>query len=146
MRRALRGTHLALVLALTASVLVQAVLAGQFISGMSAAVGTHGAVGGVLELAGLVLFVVAIAHRLSGERSRTLLWGSLGLALAIEAQAALGWAPGAAPTAVHVPLGVAIFAGAVALSVAMLRGRRARPDAGRSHVGSSDAVDRQPTP
>jgi len=54
-------------------------------------------------------------HRIAGERSRIALWGSGALALALQLQAGLGWAPGALPTAIHVPLGVCIFAGATAL-------------------------------
>lgn len=121
MRRALRIVHIGLVLLVTAAVLVQAALAGQFVSGLSNALPTHGAVGGMLELAALLLLIIAIAHRFAGERSRTVLIGSILLAVALEVQAMLGWAPGAFPTAVHVPLGVAIFAVAVALSTAMVR-------------------------
>lgn len=101
---------------MTLAVFVQAVLAGQFVSGLSDQLGLHGAVGGLLELTGLVLLLVAIAHRIAGERSRGALWGSVALAVALQVQAGLGWAPGALPTAIHVPLGVGIFAGAVALS------------------------------
>jgi hypothetical protein len=101
--------------------LTQAVLAGQFISGVRNAIPAHGAVGGLLELTSLVLLIVAIAHRVAGERSRVALAGSLTLAVALNAQAALGWMPGAVPTAVHVPLGVGIFAGAVALLIALVR-------------------------
>jgi len=121
MRRALRIIHVGLVLLVTAAVLVQAALAGQFVSGMSNALPAHGAVGGVLELVALLLLITAIAHRFSGERTPGVLSGSIMLALAVEVQAGLGWAPGAVPTAVHVPLGVAIFAGAVALSAVMVR-------------------------
>jgi hypothetical protein len=116
MRALLSGVHRTLVHIVTMAVLVQAVLAGQFVSGVSDRLGTHGAIGGVLELTGLLLLVVAIAHRIAGERSRIALWGSVALALALQLQAGLGWAPGALPTAIHVPLGVCIFAGATALS------------------------------
>jgi hypothetical protein len=121
MRRAIRVVHVSLVLLITLAVLTQAVLAGQFIGGVSNAIPVHGAVGGVLELAALVLLVVAIAHRAAGERSRVALIGSVSLALALTVQAGLGWAPGAIPTAVHVPLGVCIFAGSLVLSIALTR-------------------------
>jgi hypothetical protein len=121
MRRVIRTLHVSLVVLVTAGVLVQATLAGQFISGTSDALGLHGAVGGLLELAALVLLVVAIAHRVIGERSRVALIGSVALALGLTVQAGLGWAPGEVPTAVHVPLGVCIFAGSLLLSVAMRR-------------------------
>lgn len=115
-RAVVRPVHTGLIHLITLGVLLQAVLAGQFISGASAQLGTHGAVAGLLELLALVLLLVAIAHRLLGERSRVALWGSVGLAVALQLQAALGWAPGAVPTAIHVPLGVCTFAGALALS------------------------------
>jgi hypothetical protein len=144
MRRPLRTIHVGLVLLVTAAVLVQAALAGQFVSGLSNALPAHGAVGGVLELIAPLLLVTAIAHRLSGERAPGVLSGSIVLALAVEVQAGLGWAPGAVPTAVHVPLGVAIFAGAVALSTVMVRtvaatrrsgGHHATPVGARAGVG-----------
>jgi hypothetical protein len=121
MRRTLRIVHVGLVLVITTAVLVQAALAGQFVSDLSNALPIHGAVGGMLELLGLLLLIVAIAHRFAGERTRAVLAGSIVLAVALEAQAALGWAPGALPTAIHVPLGVAIFAIAVGLSTVMVR-------------------------
>jgi len=120
-RRAVRGVQIGLVGLITLGVLSQAVLAGQFISGVSNAIPAHGAVGGLLELTGLLLLVVAVVHRAVGERSRVALAGSVVLALAINVQAWLGWAPGAVPTAVHVPLGVGILAGALALLVALVR-------------------------
>lgn len=123
MRRAVRVLHVCLVGLITLGVLTQAVLAGQFISGVSDAIPAHGAVGGVLELAALLLLVVAIGHRVVGERSRVALVGSVVLALALNVQAGLGWAPGAIPTAVHVPLGVSIFAGALSLFVTLVRRR-----------------------
>jgi hypothetical protein len=121
MRRAVRVLHVSLVAVITAGVLTQAVLAGQFVSGASDALPAHGAVGAVLELAALVLLLTAVVHRLLGERSRAALIGSVSLALALTLQAGLGWAPGEIPTAVHVPLGVCIFAGSVLLSLAMTR-------------------------
>lgn len=121
MRALIRPVHRGLVYVLTLGVLVQAVLAGQFISGTSDQLAAHGAVGGVLELLSLVLLLVAVAHRLLGERSRSALWGSIGLALALQLQAGLGWAPGAVPTSIHVPFGTATFAGAVMLSAAVGR-------------------------
>lgn len=116
MRAFLRPVHLGLVHLITLGVLTQAVLAGQFISGTSDQLGTHIAVAGLLELAALVVLVVAVVHRLVGERSRLALWGSIALALTIEIQAVLGYLPGTVPTSIHVPLGVCTFAGAVALS------------------------------
>ena len=135
MRRAIRVVHVLLVGLITLAVLTQAVLAGQFVSGVSNAVPAHGAVGGVLELAAMVLLLVVIAHRVAGERSRVTLFGSVALALAITVQAGLGWAPGAVPTAVHVPLGVCIFAGSLLLSIAMIR---RRSDAARRTMAAAE--------
>jgi hypothetical protein len=135
-RRVLRPVHVTLVGLITLGVLTQAVLAGQFISGTSNAIPAHGAVGGLLELTGLLLLIVAIAHRIGGERSRLALVGSLTLAIAINVQAVLGWMPGAVPTAVHVPLGVGIFAGAVALFAALVRRRTVRVPASSSAPAS----------
>jgi hypothetical protein len=127
MRTALRATHAGLIHVITVGVLTQAVLAGQFISGVSNAIPAHGAVGGVLELGGLLLLLVAIAHRISGERSRAALIGSVVLATALQVQAGLGWAPGQIPTAIHVPLGVCVFAGTLFMSVTITRALRVRP-------------------
>ena len=135
MRAILRPIHRGLVHLITLGVLAQAIVAGQFISGASDQLGTHGAVGGTLELAGLALLLLAVAHRLAGERSRVALWGSLALGLALQIQAALGWMPGAVPTAVHVPLGVCIFAGALGLSATIGR-----------HLGDPHDTEHHPQP
>jgi heme A synthase len=83
----------------------------------------------------MVLLNVAIAHRVAGERSRVALFGSVVLALTITVQAGLGWAPGAVPTAVHVPLGVCIFAGSLLLSIALIR---RRSDAARRAMAAAE--------
>lgn len=142
MRAIIRPVHRGLIHLITAGVLLQAVLAGQFISGASDQLGLHGAVGGLLELAALLLLLVAIAHRLFGERSPLALWGSVAISLALQVQAVLGWAPGAVPTSVHVPLGVCIFAGAVALSATVGRRFGAAHDLGQQH----DVRHGTPTP
>jgi hypothetical protein len=121
MRTIVRPAHRGLVYLITLGVLIQAILAGQFVSGASDQLGTHGAVGGTLELAGLVLLLIAAAHRLFGEGSRLALWGSVALGVALQVQAALGWMPGAVATSIHVPLGVFIFAGALGLSATIGR-------------------------
>lgn len=121
MRTALRRTHAGLVHLVTLGVLTQAVLAGQFISGMSNALPWHTAVAAVLELLAVLLLLVAIAHRVSGERSRVALAGSIALALAVMVQATLGHIPGQVATAIHVPLGVCVFAATILMSVAMTR-------------------------
>lgn len=133
MRAILAPVHRWLIHLITLGVLTQAILAGQFISGASDQLGVHGAVGGALELGALILLLLAIAHRLFGERSRLALWGSIALSLALQVQAVLGWAPGAMPTAIHVPLGVCIFAGAVGLSATVGRHLGAIRDPARQH-------------
>jgi hypothetical protein len=120
-RAAVAPIHRWLVYVVTLAVLCQAVLAGQFVSGLNNMLGAHGALGGVLELLGLVLVGVAVVHRIAGEPSRIALWGSMALGVALQVQAALGWASLPVATAIHVPLGVCIFAGAVGLTVAIGR-------------------------
>lgn len=142
MRAILRPLHRGLVHLVTLGVLLQAVLAGQFISGSSDQLGLHGAVGGILELLGLVLLLLALVHRLFGERSRLALWGSVGLAVALQVQAGLGWAPGAVPTSIHVPLGMCVFAGAVALSASIGRHLGTDDHGRRGDHLPSDAVPR----
>lgn len=125
--------HRGLVYLITVAVFVQAVLAGQFVSGLSNATGLHGAVAGVLEGLAVLLVVVAIGHWIAGSRSSVALFGSLALAFALECQAILGWMPGQVPTAVHVPLGVCIFAGALGLSIVIGRSVGQAPASSTEH-------------
>lgn len=109
------------------AVAIQAVLAGQFISGLAPLVVIHGVVGTVLELVGLALAVAAIVQRRRSDNRSGRSLAALLLGLALLVQSGLGHAPGAVPTAVHVPLGVAIFAWATVLALAPHRPPRSHP-------------------
>jgi hypothetical protein len=110
-----------LVWATAVGILLQAVSAGQFISGLSNAVGVHAIVGSLLEAIGFVLVVAAVADRRTRRHCRGRWLAALLLGVALLIQASLGHAPGAVPTAMHVPLGVALFAWATVLAIAFAR-------------------------
>jgi hypothetical protein len=112
-------TLTSLVWATAVGILLQAVSAGQFISGLTNALGVHSIVGTVLEVIGLALVVAAGVDRRTRRHCRGRWLAALLLGVALLVQAGLGHAPGAVPTAVHVPLGVALFAGATVLAIAL---------------------------
>lgn len=111
---------------MTAGIAAQAVLAGQFISGLADLQWLHLIVGSVLELLALVLFVVVLAAGWTSRQHRGLWLSTLLLSLAVLTQAGLGHAPGALPTAIHVPLGAALLAWSLGLSAALPRRPAAR--------------------
>ncbi|MDP9867130.1 MULTISPECIES: hypothetical protein [Streptosporangium] len=94
------------------AVLVQAVTAGQLLSGGAA--GAHGAGAAAVHLLGLAQLVVAVLLWRPGRGPGRPALASLVLLLAGFAQSALG---GAGGTALHVPLGMALFGGVVAMTV-----------------------------
>lgn len=100
-------------------VLVEAVLAGQFLTGTGGR-GTHRLIG---EAMGLVALTVAAA----GYRLRTVdrdrWWLSLALVIMVIAQTGLGFAGRNSTTAaaLHVPLGVATFGAALVAALPRLR-------------------------
>jgi len=105
--------------ALAALVLVQAVLAGQFLTGEGGR-DMHRLIG---EALGLVALVVAAAgHRLrTVDRDRW--WLGIALVLMVVAQTGLGFAGRDATTAaaLHVPLGVVTFGAALVAALPKLR-------------------------
>lgn len=105
--------------ALALLVLVQAVLAGQFLTGEGGR-SAHRLIG---EALGLVALVVAAAgYRLRGvDRDRW--WLGLALVAMVVAQTGLGFAGRDAATAaaLHVPLGVATFGAALVAALPRLR-------------------------
>lgn len=111
-----------LVWLITAGIAVQAVLAGQFVSGLRDLRGAHAGVANALDVASWLLILVALLAREAPGAYRL---GALLLGVAVHVQAILGYAPGAVPTALHVPFGVLLFAGAASLS-ATVRPRRGR--------------------
>lgn len=110
-----------LVWAIAIGILLQAVTAGQFLSGLSNVVGVHSAVGTLLELVGFVLVIVAAVDRRTRRNCREGWLAALLLGIAVMVQAGLGHAPGTVPTAIHVPVGVTLFAWATVLAIALAR-------------------------
>ena len=105
--------------ALALLVLVQAVLAGQFLTGEEGR-GLHRVVG---EMSALVAIAAAAAgYRLrSAERDRW--WVALVLVVMVVAQTGLGFAgrDSTVAAALHVPLGVATFGAALVAAMPKLR-------------------------
>jgi CHASE2 domain-containing sensor protein len=129
-----RGRLLAgLVWLLTAGIAVQAVLAGQFISGLTDLRPVHGGIANGLELLSWALILVTLADGRTRRAHRGRWAAALLLGIGVSVQAALGYAPGAVPTAIHVPFGVALFAWSVTLSAALARPRRSPAPAGPPH-------------
>lgn len=96
-------------------VLVQAALAGSFIGGLANLRLAHTILGWLLPFIAIAPAVVALSHR--GVLSRGVVVGSAGLPVALWVQEMLGHMPGATATAVHVPLGVLLFGGSLALAI-----------------------------
>lgn len=104
------------------AILLQAALAGLFIAGLSNSIPVaHTAIGSLLPWFAVVPAIVAS----TGSRSRPVrTWvriGTVALLLTLWVQMVLGHLPAAESTAVHVPLGVALFGGSIALFTASLR-------------------------
>lgn len=105
--------------ALAVLVLVQAVLAGQFLTGEGGR-GTHRLIGEALGL--VALAVAAAGYRLrSVDRDRW--WLGIGLVVMVVAQTGLGFAghDSTMAAALHVPLGVATFGVALVAALPRLR-------------------------
>lgn len=105
--------------ALAVLVLVQAVLAGQFLTGEGGR-GLHRLIGEALGL--VALAVVAAGYRLrTVDRDRW--WLGIALVLMVVAQTGLGFAGRDSTTAaaLHVPLGVATFGVALVAALPRLR-------------------------
>jgi hypothetical protein len=114
------ASSLTIVLYLVAGgVLVQAMLAGTFISGVANTRLAHTIVGWLLPYLSLV--PAGIAHARRRLLPSPMVGGCVALPVLMWVQEGLGHAPVAATTAVHVPLGVSLFGGALALAVASHR-------------------------
>lgn len=107
--------------AVAAGILVQAILAGAFISGVANLRLPHTIIGWLLPYVALVPGVVAVIQRRSGLVSTPVAVGAAALPILLWVQEVLGHLPAAASTAVHVPLGVALFGGSISLAVASRR-------------------------
>ena len=104
-----------------AAVLTQAILAGLFISATAEARLAHLIVGSSLPWFAIIPAVSAFRRRRNLDQR--VVTGAILLPVALWVQEALGHMPFAVSTAVHVPLGVAIFAGSVVLALAAGRAR-----------------------
>ena len=106
---------------IAAGVLTQAVLAGLFISGVANARLAHTIVGWLLPFAALIPAVLAGIKRSAGQVSRPVaIWAGL-LPVGLWVQEMLGHVPAPVTTAIHVPLGVTLFGGSIALAIAARR-------------------------
>ncbi|TDD24054.1 hypothetical protein [Nonomuraea diastatica] len=109
-------------------VLVQPVLAGLFVTGDVGMLRTHSTMAGFLTVLVFVQFAAAILLWRPGRGPAWPIWAGLVFFLTVEAQSALGYARA---VSVHIPLGVLLFGGAVAMVIATwspgLRVRRSRP-------------------
>lgn len=97
-----------LLLGVTAGVLLQATLAGLFLSGVGGARLAHTVVGWLLPYAALVVAVVAAVHHRRGSCPRGVAIATYPLPVLLWVQEMLGHLPASATTAVHVPLGVSL--------------------------------------
>lgn len=103
---AARGNSLFLV---TGGVLLQALLAGLFISGTAGARMTHIIVGAVLPYLAIVPAVTAWRRARQDVVTGGFAWGATLLLVALWVQEALGHMPFPIATIIHVPLGVLLF-------------------------------------
>jgi hypothetical protein len=99
-------------------ILLQAVLAGQFLSGRDAAVVFHERVGWAVAAIGLVQILLAIALRLPQNAALALILSSAMIFLGEVLQIGTGYLrfPG-----VHVPLAILIGGGLAAIAVRVFR-------------------------
>lgn len=94
------------------AILLQAVTAGQLLSGNSAMRAVHGAGAGLVLLLALAQLVAAVLIWRPGRGSARLLGPSVGIVVAVLVQAVAG---AAHVRELHVPLGVLMFGGSLAL-------------------------------
>ena len=105
----------------TGGVLLQAALAGSFIGGLANLRLAHTIVGWLLPFVAIAPAVAALAHRGAQPLPKAVTAGASALPVVLWIQEVLGHMPGAATTAVHVPLGVLLFGGSLALALASRR-------------------------
>lgn len=113
----------ATVTALALAVFAQPVLAGLFLGGNADMIGVHGGIGALIELLALVQIIVAVVFWRAGHGPAWPILAGAGIFLAVFAQAAAGYVR---LLALHLPLGVTLFAVMLLLLVQVWR-----PDFGR---------------
>jgi hypothetical protein len=104
---------LRLLLSLTAvGAIAQPITIGQYLDGRYALLQMHSAGASGLEFCGLLLIPIAIWYVVAGGRVWVLI--TILLAMAIEVQAVLGYVR---DLGLHIPLGVAVVGGALAMAI-----------------------------
>ena len=98
-------------------VLLQALLAGLFLTGSAEARLTHVIVGAVLPYLAIVPVVAAWRRARQGAVTRRVAVGATLLLVALWVQEALGHMPFPVTTVIHVPLGVLLFGLALQLGL-----------------------------
>ncbi len=96
----------------------QPVLAGIYLGGDVDAIGVHEINASVVAGLGVAQLVAAIVYVWAGKGRAWPLWASLGLVLAEQVQAGLGYE---GVVAIHVPLGVTVIALQILLTVWVFR-------------------------
>lgn len=120
----------ALLLVLAAGVLVQASLAGLFVSDVADVERIHLYIGVALPVIAIVPTAIAWVGVAKRRVSSGFAAVVTALLVGLWVQEALGHMPFDVSTAVHVPLGVLLFGTAAALGIHALRPRRAGVDSG----------------
>lgn len=103
----------------TGGILLQAILAGMFISATAETRLLHLIVGSLLPWLAIAPATVALINR--RRLSPSIVTGSVLLPVGLWVQEALGHMPFAVSTAVHVPVGGMLFAGSLMLALASRR-------------------------
>lgn len=104
-----------------AAIMVQAALAGMFITGTANVRLAHTIIGWLLPFAAIAPAVAAFTGAAGRTMSTGFKVGCVLLPVVLWVQEMLGHLPGGVSTAVHVPLGVLLFGGSVGLAVASMR-------------------------
>ena len=103
------------------AILTQAILAGLLISATAPVLLAHTIIGSLLPWFAIAPAVVAFRRRRSLDQR--VVTGSILLPVALWIQETLGHMPFPVSTAIHVPLGVALFAASIVLALASAKSR-----------------------
>lgn len=119
---------------LSFGVLLQAVLAGQFLMGRSGLIAAHRVLAEFLPIIGVAVVVFAWRQRATPRHGRALLIGAVGALIALVVQTGLGFAgrSSSAAAAIHVPVGVALLGLLVATAGTARAARQDEQTAGQT--------------